>query len=113
MITIMFHMTIRAGREDELRAVVDRLTRTTIAEDDGCLAYAFYRRADDAREAVLFEQWRDVPALDAHVARLQALLGPPNDEEPFPPTHYRRRLPRAFLDLFERTEAVRYQPMAE
>src|SRR5687768_17017299 len=111
MITIFFQLTVKPEREEEFRSVCERLTETTRTEDDGCLAYTFFRRADSPREVVLYEQWRDAPALEAHVAHLCRTLGPPDEQEPFPPTHHRRRLPKAFLDMCETTEAVRYEPM--
>ena len=112
MITILFHATIKAGCEDECDRVVKDAMATTRAEDKGCLAYTFYRRSDNPRELVLFEQWSDVEALGAHMARLQRVYGPPDENEPHPPTHHRRRLPKAFLALFEKTEAVRYDVLA-
>jgi hypothetical protein len=36
------------------------------------------------------------------------VFGPPDDKEPYPPTHHRRRISKSFLDLFDKTEAVRY-----
>ena len=108
MITVLFSMTVKAGREEAWGVLLGELHRSTHAEDEGCVSYVFYRRADDPREYVLHEQWRDAAALDQHVARLQRLLGPPPDDAAYPPTHHRRRLPAAFLDLFEWTEAVRY-----
>jgi quinol monooxygenase YgiN len=49
-------MTVKAGRENEFREMVPRLTRTTRAEDEGCFAYVFYRRTDNPSEAVLYER---------------------------------------------------------
>jgi hypothetical protein len=57
---------------------------------------------------VRFEQWRDLDALNAHLARLQRVFGLPDKHEPHPPAHHRRRLPKVFLALFEKTEAARY-----
>jgi len=65
------------------------------AEDEGCVAYVFYRRTDNPSEAMLYEQWRDAEALNAHVARLQRVFGLPDEEEPYPPTHHRRRPARS------------------
>ena len=101
MITTLFHMTVKAEREREWRELLARLHQSTHAEDEGCISYAYYRRADSPREYVLFEQWRDDDALTAHLMWLGELLGSP------PPGG---RLPAAFLDLFERTQAVRYEP---
>ena len=109
MLTILLHMTVKKGREEDFRAMVSRLTQTTHAEDQGCIAYAFYCRADNRNEAVLYEQWNDADALNAHVARLVRVFGPPDEQEPYPPSHHRRRLPKTFLDLFERTDIARYE----
>lgn len=111
MITILLHMTVKAGREGECAALAKELMNSSRAQDPGCINYVFYRRSDSSRELVLYEQWRDLEALNAHVARLQQVLGLPDDREPYPPAHHRRRLPKAFLDLFERTDAVRYEAM--
>ena len=84
------------------------LTASTRAEDDGCITYEYYRQSDNPREFILFEQWRDADTLAAHIARLQRTLGPPDDQEPYPATHHRRRLPKAFLAPFEKTDVARY-----
>src|SRR5207237_477798 len=86
MITILFHMRVKAGREEEFARTAARLTESTHAEDDGCLAYAFYRRADDPRQAVLYEQWRDPGALDAPMPRLRTFLDPPAEGGRVPAT---------------------------
>jgi quinol monooxygenase YgiN len=99
MLTFLFHLTVRPEREAEWRERVGGFQRAAQTEDDGCIAYAFYRRSDSPREYVLFEQWRDGAAIQGHVARLQRVLGPPREGG---------QLPAAFLDFFERTELVRY-----
>lgn len=38
MITILFSVTIKAGREGEWRAMLSELHRSTLAVDAGCLA---------------------------------------------------------------------------
>jgi quinol monooxygenase YgiN len=111
MITVLFYTTIKAGREAEAARVAVETTKSTRAEDRGCISYTFLRRSDNPREFVLNEQWQDQDALNAHIARLQRVFGPPNDQEPHPPAHHRRRLPKALLDLFEKTDAVRYDAL--
>lgn len=39
------------------------------------------------------------------------VLGPPDDQEPYPETHHRRRLPKASLALLEKTDAVCYETL--
>ena len=112
MITVLFSMTIKPEREDECVKTAKEQMSITRTKDEGCTAYTFFRRGDQPNEMMLFEQWRDADSLNAHIARLQRDFGPPDEDEPYPPTHHRRRLPKAFLALFEKTEAVRYEPLA-
>ena len=102
MITILFRMTVKAERDDEWRELAFHLTRSTRSEDEGCVNYVYHRRVDNPREYVLYEQWRDEEALTAHLVRLVQLLGPPPAGG---------RLPAAFLDNFEQTQAVRYETL--
>jgi len=111
VITVLFYVTVKKEREHDFLEVADRLTKSTHAEDTGCVAYTFYRQVDRPLDVVLYEQWSDQEALNSHISRLQKVLGPPDDEEPFPPTHHRRRLPKSFLALFEKTDAIRYEPV--
>ena len=112
MLTIFFHLWVKPGHETECAKALAEAMASTRAEDDGCINYAFYRENDEPRHLVLFEQWRDADALNAHIERLQRVYGPPNEREPYPSTHHRRRLPKRFLALFEKTEAARYEPMS-
>jgi len=100
MITILFHVTVKPGKEREFHDCIINLTTITRAEDDGCLTYVFHQQQGVyPSKYVLYEQWRDQQALDAHVAHLQTLLGPPLPGG---------RLPAAFLALCEKTQVVRY-----
>ena len=108
MITILFYMTVKPERRAEVEILAKDMMASTRAEE-GCIAYTIYRRADQPRDFVLFEQWRDADVLTRHLAVLRHRFGPPDDQEPHPETHHRRRLPKAFLALFEKTEAVRYE----
>ena len=103
MISILFHVTVKAGKEKEFHDLAGHLTDVTRAEDDGCLTYVYLRQQDNPNEYVLNEQWRDEEALDAHLAHLQALMGSPTPGE---------RLPAAFLDLCETTRSVFYSVVA-
>ena len=59
MLTLLFYLTAREGREEAFHDLAVSLTEITRSEDDGCLAYTFHRRSDNPREFVLYEQWRD------------------------------------------------------
>ena len=103
MITILFHVIVKDGNEQDFHDLATRLTEVTRAEDDGCMAFVYHRRKDSPKEYVLYEQWRDREALDAHIAHLQALLGPPTPGG---------RLPVALLDLCETTQPIFYDVVA-
>jgi quinol monooxygenase YgiN len=109
MISIIFSVTVRPEAEDEFRRIVELLTQTTHAEDTGCEAYTFLRQSDNSLRHVLFEQWTDQDSLNAHIARLQQIIGPADTDEAYPESHFRRRLPKAFLDLFSETQVQRYE----
>jgi quinol monooxygenase YgiN len=102
-------MTLLSGREDNGARICKELMASTHAEDEGCISYTVYRRSDNPRELLLFEQWRDQAVLDAHLARLRRVYGPADEQATEPP---RRRVPKAVLAPFEQVEAVRYEPLA-
>ncbi len=99
MITIMFHVTAKTDKVEEFRATAIKATEATQAEDEGCITYVFHQQRDNPREFVLYEQWRDREALDAHIEHLHRLFGPPAPGG---------RLPAAFLDLCDETKAIFY-----
>jgi quinol monooxygenase YgiN len=108
----LFQMRLQAGCEAEFETLAAGLTRSTHAEDEGCITYTFHRRTDAPREVMLYEQWPDADALDAHIRRPQREMDPADDQEPFPEKHHRRRLSKSFLDFFEKTDVVRYDVIA-
>jgi hypothetical protein len=63
----------------------------------------FHQRQDNPREFMLYEQWRDEAALDAHVAHCQAVFGPPSPNG---------RLPLALSGLCDDIHTVRYEVVA-
>jgi quinol monooxygenase YgiN len=99
-VTIMFSVTVKEGRENEAAEMFQRLARTTHAEDDGVITYVFLQQQNSPREYVLYEQWRGSAAVNAHLARLRKVWGPPREGGSIPAT---------ILDLFETSRAVRYR----
>ena len=100
IVTLLFSMTVKLDRMQEFATVAQNLITTTRAEDAGCLAYVILQQEDNPREYVLYEQWRDRAALDAHLARLRKIFGPSASG---------RGLPSALLDFFETTRTMRYR----
>lgn len=100
MITMVVHITVKAGREDEYREVAARIAKATNEEDEGCITFHYLQQVDNPREFVVYEQWRDQPSIDAHSARLQWMFGGPVPG---------KRLPPALGDFFEKTAGARYE----
>jgi len=103
MLTLLYYATVKEGNEQKAQEPFARVAATTPVEDDGCIAYVVYQQQDDPMEYVLFEQWRDQAALDAHIAHLQAVFGPPPSDEIVPAT---------ILDLFAKARGVLYRVAA-
>ncbi len=103
MITVLFYATIKEGHVQAFHDLAVRLTAMTRAEDEGCLTYVFHQRQDNPREFLLYEQWRDEAALDAHVAHGLAVFGPPGPNG---------RLPLALSELCDNFHTVRYEVVA-
>ena len=99
-VTILFSITVKEGKDQEAAEMIQRLTKTTRAEDDGVITYVFLQQQNNPREYVLYEQWRDSAALNAHLARLRKVFGPAREGG---------SIPAAILDLFETSRAVRYR----
>ncbi len=94
MLTILFAMTVKAGREAEFRELAREMMRSTRELDDGCITYTIHAKDRAPREFVLYEQWRDQEAMERHLARL---LGDVGEER--------------FAGFFEQTEAARLTPI--
>jgi quinol monooxygenase YgiN len=98
-ITILFHVTVKGGTQARFHELAAELTESTRHEDEGCLSYIWHQREDNPDEFVLYEQWQDQSALDAHIEHLQARYGPPAPGQV---------LPAAILDLCENTYGISY-----
>ncbi len=98
MITILFHITIKEGKEEEFHNLAARMTKISRGED-GCLDYTFLRQQGQPREYVLYERWTDEKSLFDHLDNLVELLGPCAPDE---------KIPAAFLDLCEKTQPFFY-----
>jgi quinol monooxygenase YgiN len=55
----------KQGEEENVRAALERLARPT-REEPGCLMWQPHRDPDDPRVFLIYEQYRDKEALDAH-----------------------------------------------
>ena len=96
-IAAMGFITVKAGKEDEYFALVQKVVATTKAEDKGCIDYAIVRRKDKPQEFIFYERWNNIESARTHIARLVATYGPPS-----PKLH--PALPGAFFEPCEKWE---------
>ena len=99
MITVMFHATAKPDKVEECRAMVIKAAEATRAEEAGCLTFVVHQQRDNPRAFVLYEQYRDQDAVNAHFDHLYRLFGPPDPGG---------RLPAAFLDVCDGTRGIFY-----
>lgn len=79
MIIVAGTIEVDPARRGAFLAARTETMRRSRAEE-GCLEYTFSADPLDPGRVVLFERWRDQPALDAHLGALRA-GGPPAGEE--------------------------------
>lgn len=75
MITGLFFMTAKPEQVDAFQALMTEIVTTTRTEDEGCIAFVLHQQHDDQHAFMLYEQWHDQAALDAHFARLERIFG--------------------------------------
>ena len=59
MVTIIFRMRIREGKEDEAIAALEKMCAAVDEKEPRTLAYVFHRLPDDANQLVLYESYVD------------------------------------------------------
>lgn len=67
MISFTVRMTFRPDDRDEIVTILRELTAASRAEP-GCISYVAHRVQSDPDTIVIYEQYRDQAALDAHRA---------------------------------------------
>lgn len=66
----MVHAILRSKPEhrQETAEALEAMQRATNARDEGCLHYAYLQSLTDPDEFTAVEEWRDLEALQAHIA---------------------------------------------
>jgi (4S)-4-hydroxy-5-phosphonooxypentane-2,3-dione isomerase len=65
MICLTVHLLIKSGREQETADMFRSYVRLVVAEP-GCVRFDVHQSRKDPRRFLLYELYRDDPALDAH-----------------------------------------------
>ena len=59
-------LQVLAGKNKEFEAIFKQLVSAVLANEKGCLLYAFHQSRDDAQTYIILEQYADETALHAH-----------------------------------------------
>ncbi len=100
-ITLIPRVVVKEGRVEEFVEGFVSAAKAVRAEEPGCFAYSLYRRKDNPREFIIFEQYGDDKALAAHMAHLVALFGPPGPNS--------GPIPEKLADFFEASDMGFYE----
>jgi quinol monooxygenase YgiN len=65
MLILAVHVIIKAGHEEEVIEPLRKLETATRLEP-GCVAYVVQRSREDRRHYLVYEQYKDEAALEAH-----------------------------------------------
>ena len=66
MIDLVVTQRVHPGMEQKFEDIARQLTTTTLANDEGCLRYEWYR-AEAPQTYILIERWTDTAAVQAHL----------------------------------------------
>ncbi len=59
-------LQVLAGKNKEFEVVFKQLVSAVLANEKGCLLYAFHQSRDDAQTYIILEQYDDETALHVH-----------------------------------------------
>jgi quinol monooxygenase YgiN len=65
MICLAVHLLVQSGKETEVARLFGPLAEASRREP-GCLLYIAHQRSDDPRRFLVYEQYKDEAALEAH-----------------------------------------------
>ena len=65
MLILTVHVTIQAGHEEEVDSSL-RILQKESRRESGCLTYVAQRSRENPRRYLIYEQYKDAAALDAH-----------------------------------------------
>jgi len=72
MLTFTAKLTVKAGQEQEFERIM-RIVVPKVREEPGNQAYIFHRSMQDPRVFMVYEEYDDQAALEAHRAHLRVM----------------------------------------
>lgn len=94
MLILAVRVTIKAGHEEEVIGPFRKLQTETLREP-GCISYVVQRSRENPRRFLIYEQYKDQAALDAHRAS----------------NHFKEYGTNGFYPLVEERQAELFDPV--
>jgi quinol monooxygenase YgiN len=95
MVVLVAQYYVRPGKGDEVEAALKKMVACVREQEPACLLYHANRSRENADLFVLYEQYRDMAALEAHRAT----------------PHFREIVEGTVVPLLERRERAFYEPV--
>jgi quinol monooxygenase YgiN len=96
MLVLVVTWKANPGHEDEVAEIFRKLESASCKEP-GCLGYTVHRHVDDPRSFLIYEQYRDEAALQAHRDSV----------------HFQEHAVKALRSIGERQHGDLYRPLRE
>jgi quinol monooxygenase YgiN len=95
MVVLVAQYYVKPGKGDEVEAALKKMAARVREQEPGCLLYQANRSRENADLYLLYEQYRDMAALEAHRAT----------------PHFREIVEGTVVPLLERRERAFYEPV--
>ena len=95
MVVLVAKYYVKPGKGDEVEVALKKMAACVREQEPGCLLYYANRSRENADLFLLYEQYRDMAALEAHRAT----------------PHFREIIEGTIVPLLERREREFYEPV--
>ena len=95
MVVLVAKYYVKPGKGDEVATALKRMAACVREQEPGCLLYHANRSRENVDLFLLYEQYRDMAALDAHRAT----------------PHFRKIIEETIVPLLDKREREFYEPV--
>ena len=95
MVVLVAQYYVKPGQGDEVAAALKKMVACVREQEPGCLLYHVNRSRENVNLFLLYEQYRDMAALEAHRTT----------------THFREIVEGTIVPLLDRREREFYEPV--
>ena len=95
MVVLVAKYYVKPGKDDEVEAALKKMAACVREQEPGCLLYHANRSRENVEHFLLYEQYRDMAALEAHRAT----------------PHFKEIIEGTFVPLLDKREREFYEPV--